>query len=715
MTWHDLLYLSLIGSWACYGVGAIVAGISLARRPEDGTEESQRTLTWRSCLVTSLIFASIGSALGVAATIGAPEDGGLVWRVVAGSIKLDLLTRLFLGLFSIMGLFSTLCSIDYTRSGALERFYRKDHEELDEHRRRQATEKNQRPPVSPGGRASVVDLPLMGLVHNVLSLALSLAVTANNAFLFLIAWDAVFLSTALATYLKGPRNRAASGKSTEMRAALKTYLIFGQLSVLGLTVGMLLLGLLPLSQQSLTDVLSRMPQGPVMNIAQVSLCLGALTFAAVAPFHAWFPLLHGAIPACLRPLVSATALKLGVYGVLRLCLTLEVAPPYLLGVALVLLGGASTFLGLKYAMAVRDITRLFAYHTLQGMGIIFVGLGVAMVGRSLNEPKLALLGLSAALLSTVAHTVYQGLLLMTAARFEAEMGDPQLRSITGAWKRLPLTSMGFVIGALSLAAAPPLSGFGSEWLTFQALIYCMPKMGSQAKALSVVVPVLAALLLSVAAVGTALSAGRAVVLLFADGQDVVPKERARTWYATNVVIVLSAGVCSVLGLVAHRSYQEALSLAARILHQRDAAAIDLRPPRLFLLMSAFMVCTIAVARMSKLRTRTSASLPWNQGGAAQLEPARPAQLSGLSVELSTIPKPQQTKDVRASHREHDIISSAPTRVVRDEFRTFQRWLAEQLRRRACQGGLMIQSGRSGTYLAYLLVVVLITLLLERLG
>jgi hydrogenase-4 component B len=168
--------------------------------------------------------------------------------------------------------------------------------------------------------------------------------------------------------------------------------------------------------------------------------------------------------------MSGVMIKLGVYGLFRLGFDWLGDGPAWWGATLLLVGAASALLGVLYALVEHDLKRLLAYHSVENVGIILLGLGAGMVFRGSGLGPLATLGVVAALYHTANHAAFKALLFLGAGAVLHATGTRNMEAMGGLIKRMPWTAACFLVGSAAIAALPPLNGFVSEWLTFQALL-----------------------------------------------------------------------------------------------------------------------------------------------------------------------------------------------------------------------------------------------------
>jgi hydrogenase-4 component B len=197
--------------------------------------------------------------------------------------------------------------------------------------------------------------------------------------------------------------------------------------------------------------------------------------AGVIPLHVWLPRAHPAAPSHVSALMSGVMLKVAIYGILRFAFDLlaPAAGPLASswGWTVLLAGTVSSVLGVLYALQQHDLKRLLAFHSVENIGIILIGVGLAMfLWRRDGAAALATVALTAALLHTVNHAAFKGLLFLAAGSVLARTQVRNMEELGGLARRMPWTAGLFLLGAVAISALPPLNGFVSEWLTFQALL-----------------------------------------------------------------------------------------------------------------------------------------------------------------------------------------------------------------------------------------------------
>jgi len=240
--------------------------------------------------------------------------------------------------------------------------------------------------------------------------------------------------------------------------------------------GLLFAGFLALASLSGSASFSAMLSG---GLAQepVRSCLFALFFlgfgvkAGIIPIHIWLPEAHPAAPTNISALMSGVLIKTGIYGIVRVCAFGLGVPRVSWGVLVLAVGGVSAVLGVLYALMQHDLKRLLAYHSIENIGIILLGLGTGMIALAYGHADIAGIGIAASLYHVLNHAVFKGLLFLGAGDVVLATGTRQIERFGGLLRRMPWTGVLFLVGAMAISGLPPLNGFASEWLTFQGFLY----------------------------------------------------------------------------------------------------------------------------------------------------------------------------------------------------------------------------------------------------
>ncbi len=290
-----------------------------------------------------------------------------------------------------------------------------------------------------------------------------LVLVARSILAFVLAWELMSLVSA---FLVGANHRRR-----DVRRATFVYLVVAQSGALCILVALLLLAS-HAAGPGFSDIASSAAAIPAgtRTAAFVLALIGFGSKAGLLPLHFWLPRAHPLAPPGASALLSGAMLKVALYGLCVVAFELAAPAPASWGIALVILGTVSAIGGVLYALVDHDLKRLLAYHSVENVGIITIGIGVALLARSSGALALAALALIAALFHAINHGLFKALLFMGAGVVAKTQGTVDLEKLGGLWERLAWTAPLFLVGCAAIVALPPLNGFASEWLTFQSLI-----------------------------------------------------------------------------------------------------------------------------------------------------------------------------------------------------------------------------------------------------
>ncbi len=444
-----------------------------------------------------------------------------------------------------------------------------------------------------GGRA----LGATWFFLNLLVAAMALVIVARDGLLFLLAWEIMALSPF---FLVAFDDRRASS-----REAAWTYLVASHLGTAFLLVMFVLLGRKAgtLAFDHFALALHSSP-----GLASLVFVLAVLGFGAKAgfvPMHVWLPDAHPAAPSHVSALMSGVMIKTGIYGLVRM-ITLVDGPVAWWGWLLIAIGVSSGILGVVFALAQHDLKRLLAYHSIENIGIITLGLGIGLVGSAANSPGVATLGFAAGLLHVVNHGLFKGLLFLGAGAVQHGAGTLEIDQLGGLMKRMPWTGAAFLIGSAAIVGLPPLNGFVSEFLLFLSGF-----TGMAAPATGLAVPAFA----TIGALG--LISGLAAAC-FAKAFGIVFLGPARSTHAETAhevarpmraaMLLLAAAACAGIGLAAPlvvRLIEAPVAIAtglgrARVAEQMDHAVGALWPVAALFIALVVLVPAILVLRRGGL-------------------------------------------------------------------------------------------------------------------
>jgi hydrogenase-4 component B len=296
------------------------------------------------------------------------------------------------------------------------------------------------------------------LFYGLVTAGMATLVAARNAVLFLAGWEIMAIAAFALV--------STEDQDHEVREVGYVYLVATRVGTLCLFA---MFAMLFVARGSFE--LSG-PIAPPRSLANAIFVLGFVGFglkAGAMPFHIWLPGAHASAPSHVSALMSGVLIKMGIYGLIRMT-SLFSAPPVWWGGLVLGSGIVSGVLGVAFAIGQHDLKRLLAYHSVENIGIIYIGLGLALVGRSIGRPELIVLGLGGALLHVWNHGLFKGLLFLAAGSVVHATGTRQIDQLGGLLKRMPRTGLAFLIGAAAICGLPPLNGFISELLIYVGLL-----------------------------------------------------------------------------------------------------------------------------------------------------------------------------------------------------------------------------------------------------
>jgi hydrogenase-4 component B len=390
---------------------------------------SARTHAATSIVYSATLVISVAAAAAAAAVLigraATPADLvlpiGLPW--IGAHFRIDVLAAFFLAVVNVGGAAASLYALGYGR-----------HED----------EPHRVLPFFPAFLAGM-----------------NLVVLANDAFSYLLSWEFMSLASwaLVIAHHRAPENRRAGF----------VYLIMAGIGTLAL---LLALGLLAGPDGNYTfEAIRAGTRTPVTAaIALVLVLIGAGSKAGLVPLHAWLPLAHPAAPSHVSALMSGVMTKVAVYGFIRIVFDLAGNLPWWSGALVLAVGGFSAVIGVLQALMQDDTKRLLAWSTIENIGIVFIGLGLALAFRANAMEAAAALAMTAALLHALNHSLFKSLLFFGAGAVLVATGERNMDRLGGLIHRMPVTSFLFLVGCTAISALPPLNGFVSEWLTFQAIL-----------------------------------------------------------------------------------------------------------------------------------------------------------------------------------------------------------------------------------------------------
>ncbi len=299
----------------------------------------------------------------------------------------------------------------------------------------------------------------------VLVVAMVLVVMAADMITFLLAWEIMSLASFFLVIYDYQK------KATRQAGYL--YFIFAQGGALFLFAAC---ALIYSHSASFTFAGFVAIPDSVKLIAFLLVLSGCGSKAGVLPLHIWLPYAHPAAPSHVSAVMSGVMIKMGIYGIVRFYLALAPTSA-VFGQITIVLGALSGILGVVYALGQHDIKRLLAYHSVENIGIILLGLGVGMLGVATGNKTMAAFGFAGGLLHVFNHSLFKSLLFMGAGALIQQTGTAMIDRLGGLLKKMPLTGSCFLVGSIAISGMPPFNGFISEFLIYYGAFYGLSLTG----------------------------------------------------------------------------------------------------------------------------------------------------------------------------------------------------------------------------------------------
>ena len=692
INWLNLALWLLPVTLGSYALGAVVpfALTFLAGKgqlPPGEREETARLLGYLFAFAGALS----GCGVALAALLSAEPLRVAVPQALpfgAMSLEADMLSAFFLGVISLLAAVVSVYSIGYTLHGA-----------------------------SPRRSAALASL------YNLFLLAMTLVVLASHAVLFLIAWEGMSLATYFLINLEheNPASRRGAFLYVVMTHA-GTALILAAFLALFAAAGSLDFGAFAAAGRSLSPLLR--------SAVFLAAFAGFGVKAGIIPLHIWLPEAHPAAPTNVSALMSGVMIKTGIYGIVRVVFSFlgTGGIPGWWGLLVLLVAVSSSVLGVLYALTEHDLKRLLAFHSIENIGIILIGVGGAILFASFGARGLAAVALIAALFHVLNHALFKGLLFLGAGSVLNAAGTKNIEELGGLIHRLPWTALFFLVGAVAISGLPPLNGFMSEWLTFQSLLlgFHLPDL-----AVKIALPLAVAFLALTGALAAACfvkAFGIAFLGIPRSGGAATAVESPASMLAAMGALAL---LCVVLGVIPSLALGVLNPLAASLLGPgaqgvevaaggavalAGSSSSAVAPLPLAIALCAGVVLPILFGAMLGGRLRRREAMTW-ACGLERLEPRMQYTATGFSKPIRLI----FSSIYRATHEIGISEDASPYfhPSIRYELRTesvFLRYLYEPLYRALTHSARFLrrlQTGRLQTYLAYIFITLVILLLLAR--
>jgi len=320
---------------------------------------------------------------------------------------------------------------------------------------------------------------------------MNLVVLADDAFSYLLCWE--FMSLVSWALVMAHHREPGNARAGYVYLVMASFGTLALLLAFGMLAG-------PAGDYAFSAIRAAQHTPYASALVLILMLLGAGSKAGLVPLHVWLPLAHPAAPSHVSALMSGVMTKVAIYGFVRVVFDLLGPPTWPASVIILFLGSITAVMGILYAMMETDLKRLFAYSTIENIGVIFSGLGLALAFQANGLKLAAALAFTAALFHVLNHSLFKSLLFFGAGAVLSATGERNMDRLGGLIHRMAYTSFTVLVGCVAISALPPFNGFVSEWLIFQAVLQSpdLPQW-----ALKVMVPAVGAMLALAAALAAA--------------------------------------------------------------------------------------------------------------------------------------------------------------------------------------------------------------------
>ncbi len=366
---------------------------------------------------------------------------------------------------------------------------------------------------------------------------MNLVLLADDAFTFLVAWE--FMSLASWALVMAHHREPGNARAAFVYIVMASFGTLSLLLAFGLLAG-------PDGLYAFADMRLRSDTPMAAGLVLVLALVGAGSKAGLVPLHVWLPLAHPAAPSHVSALMSGVMTKVAIYAFVRIVFDLVGSPAWWWAVPVLTIGGITAVIGVLHALMQRDLKRVLAYSTIENVGLVFVGLGLALAFASNGFPAAAALALTAALFHVFNHALFKSLLFFGAGAVLTATGERNMERLGGLIHRMPVTSLVVLVGCVAISALPPLNGFASEWLAFQAILLSpqLPQWG-----LKLLVPAIGALLALAAALAAACFVRMFGIVFLGRPRDVAAADAHEVDRWSLGAMCILALLCLLVGIV----------------------------------------------------------------------------------------------------------------------------------------------------------------------
>ena len=301
-----------------------------------------------------------------------------------------------------------------------------------------------------------------------LIMSMMLVVTVQNALFFLIVWEIMSLSSFFLVIFEGEKKEV-------INAGIK-YLVYMHISMIFILAAFVFLNAHTNSLRFADYEIYLQHNNLQANLVFLLAFIGFGIKAGFVPFHNWLPDAHPAAPSHVSGIMSGVMIKTGIYGILRFLLFVG-TPSKLVSYIVLAVAVVSALYGVLYAITQHDIKRLLAYHSIENIGIIGIGIAVGMLGLVYNNTFMTIFGFTGGILHVLNHSIFKELLFFAAGSVYLKTHTRNIEQMGGLIKKMPYTALLFIIGSVAICGIPPFNGFISEFLIYAGMIKSIPSSG----------------------------------------------------------------------------------------------------------------------------------------------------------------------------------------------------------------------------------------------
>lgn len=558
-------------------------------------------------------------------------------------------------------------------------------------------------------------LGAIGFFMNLFVASMNMVLTVDNAFWFLVFFELMSLTSYFLVIVEQKPQSIKGGFLYFIMAHVGFFMIMLSYLIMAANTGSFEFATFRATQFS----------PAIASLCFILAFCGFGCKAGMFPFHSWLPQAHPAAPSNVSALMSGGMIKIGIFGIVKVGLDLLGSCEVQLwwGLVILVIGALSSVLGVAYALGEHDIKKLLAYHSVENIGIILLGIAIGYMGMALNQPVIAVLGIMAGLYHVLNHAMFKGLLFLGAGSVLYTTGSRNMEIMGGLARVMPATAMCFLIGSLAISAIPPLNGFVSEWFIYQSMF-------SVAITGDIIVRFFAAF----AAVSLAIT-GALAVTCFVKAYGVTFLGAPRSEAAANakevpasmrIGMIILAVICVCLGIgapwvapvmqniAAATTGQAAIAVASGLDIANPAIGSVVSTPMLAILLIACVLVPVAARSLFSKGGVATDRDPWACGYA--LDPEMPVVATTFAAEVKMFLKPiyaarEAVVSTAGSFQAmfgNVVSGAAKAETVGDKYvvagtASFVNWISKQVQK--------IEGGNFRVYIIYIVVALVFFLAL----